>query len=252
MTIGPRKVDRPLVLYGYGRLGKLAEEIFRELKIPIAGFIDNRVPTKPFDALLAICVASDPYAQVTAPLIAAGWVDIAPIWEIIAAYPEIGIGNGWTIDRMDNTDNDMVASVYDRLHDEHSQCNYMDFLLWRRDHFEDVEGNWYPPEPQEPLPSTLADIRQRQRVSMVSDGPMISVSIHAEGCELKTLEENMHLFQKYRPSIKVSVYHSRDGLYLIEKFLMDNLPDYQWTFRLTAYMGQGAYIYGVPQERSEK
>jgi hypothetical protein len=42
--IGPRRVDKPLVLYGYGKLGHLAEEIFYELKIPIAAIIWDANP----------------------------------------------------------------------------------------------------------------------------------------------------------------------------------------------------------------
>ena len=105
------------------------------------------------------------------------------------------------------------------------------------------------------LPSTLADIRARQHATLYTlDGSPLpeSISIHTEGCELKTLEINMPLFQRYRPSIDVACYHSRDGLWAIEKYLMDNLPDYTWTFRLSAYQGQGAYIYGTPNERKEK
>jgi hypothetical protein len=244
MTIGPRRVDKPLVLYGYGKLGHLAEEIFNELKIPIAGFIDNRVPTKPFDALLAICVATEPYAQVTDPLIAAGWVDIAPIWEIIAAYPQVGIDNGWTVET-DAMDRVAMFRVANDLDDEISWLNYTSFLMWRTQHTDPL----IPPEPQESLPSTLTDIRARQHPYRILSGNCDSIEIHNEGHELQTLEWSIGELKKYRPRLTVACYHSRDGLWKIEKFLMDSLPDYRWTFRLHSYMGQSAYIYGTPKEK---
>ncbi len=255
--IGPRKVDKPLVLYGYGKLGHLAEEIFKELKIPLSYIIDkNRIfPKNPEEcwamerSLLAICVASEPYNQVVAPLKAAGWTDIVPVWDIIDAYPEVGIHNGWVAPWCDTSfeEEDECDRVMAGLGDKLSKIHYeRGHLGWRRTHY---EQSGLEITPREPLPSTLADIRRRQRVDTYADAPMKTIDIHNEGCELKTLEVNMPLFQKYRPSLSVAVYHSRDGLYKIEKFCMENLPDYRWTFRLTAYCGQGAYLIGCPKER---
>jgi hypothetical protein len=99
------------------------------------------------------------------------------------------------------------------------------------------------------LPSTLADIEARRLINKLSDAPMKSISIHNEGCELETLKENFALLKKYRPKIDVACYHNRDGLYLIEKTLMDILSNYRWKFRLHGYMGQAAYIYGTPEEK---
>jgi hypothetical protein len=79
-------------------------------------------------------------------------------------------------------------------------------------------------------------------------GGFTDISIHNEGYELQTIQDSIEVFKKDKPRLEVACYHSRDGLWKIEKFLMDNLPDYTWTFRLTAYMGQGAYIYGCPKE----
>lgn len=257
--IGSRKVDKPLVLYGYGRLGKLAEEIFNELNIPVANIVSKEVPwvLMPENTggyknkvLLAICVATELYAQVTTPLTAAGWQDIVPCWEIVDAYPEAEIHNGWTVCPTDD-DTHETYSVMGRLADDLSQRHYGAFMDWHISHYEHrdlaIEVS------KSSLPSTLADIRQRQKVIIFADTPLIkAVRIHAEGYELKTLEENIHIFKKYRPSIECACYHSRDGLWKIEKFLMDSLPDYTWTFRLHSYQGQSAYIYGCPKEILDK
>ncbi len=254
--IGPRIVDKPLVLYGYGKLGHLAEEIFNELKIPIARIIDKRLqPTwqwpvgpNPDKALIAICVATEPYDLVIAPLVSAGWTDIVPVWDIIEAYPEVGMHNGWFAGPERKGEPKKILQVMEYFDDRISQQHYDAFIEWHHDR-QEPEIPSIVIELEESLPSTLADIRNRQKVAVYADVPMDSISIHNEGCELKTLEINMPLFQKYRPKIDVACYHSRDGLWGIEKLLMDNLPNYIWTFRLTAYMGQGAYIYGTPKEK---
>ena len=244
----PRRVDRPLALYGKGRLGALAGEIFRELKIRPAYVMDKTCSFEvlPKDVLLAICVASEPYCVVTAPLIKAGWKDIVPVWEIIEAYPQIGLHNGWAVAWRDLTikDEDQCDTVFSRL-DRKSQVHYRSFMGWRTTHFEQTDMKLLK---KKCLPSTLEDIRKRQRVDYFADAPMKRISIHNEGCELKTLIENWYLFQKYRPTIDVACYHSQDGLWKIPSFLMNNLEDYKFTFRMTAWMGQGAYLFCTPKE----
>jgi len=247
--MNPRRVDRPLALYGGGKLGALAGEIFRELKIRPAYVLDKTCSFKalPKDVLLAICVATEPYGSVIAPLHKAGWEDIVPVWEIIEAYPRIGIHNGWTVAWRDLLikEEDQCDTIFSGL-DRKSQVHYRSFVGWRTTHFEQVDMKLLK---KRCLPSTLADIRKRQRVIYFDDAPMKRISIHNEGRELKTLVENMYLFQKYRPTIEVACYHSPDGLWKIPFFLMENLADYKFAFRMTAWMGQGAYIYCTPKER---
>ena len=245
--IGPRLVDKPLVLYGMGKLGMLAKEIFDELNIHsimIDKNCDLHHVKNPEDCLLAICVATEPYSQVITPLIASGWETIVPVWDIIEEYPEVGIRNGWFADSDIENEEEYVSL---HLDDEDSREHYYEFRSWHRCRIQSPTR--LPISPSISLLSTLADIRNRQRVEMFVDDPMESISIHSEGCELKTIENGMPLFKKYRPKIDVTCYHSRDGLWKIEKYLIDNLPDYKWTFRLHAYMGQTAVMYGMPKER---
>jgi hypothetical protein len=249
--IKPREVDKPLVLYGDGKLSHLAQEIFAELKIPVREIITHRdiqstpSPVLP-DALVAVCVAKDFYSKICHSLKIAGWYDIVPVWDIILAYPEIGILNGWMAPRLSTEEYCHIYTVKSALHDVISQYHYADHCLWRRYHDEYM----IQPDPfHNTLPSTLADIRHRQRVDMYADTPMKRISIHNEGCELMTIVQNLHLFIKYRPIIDVACYHSRDGLWEIEKTLMDNLKNYRFEFRLHAFMGQAAIMYCTPNER---
>jgi hypothetical protein len=244
----PRRVDRPLVLYGWGALGSLAKEIFYEIGIRPAYTMDKTCSfdVLPKDVLVAVCVATEPYSSVIAPLVAAGWKDIVPVWDIIEAYPEIGIHNGWRRKRVSEKEQRIITSF--NWDDGISDYHYNTFLAWRLQ----ISGrpdniSYLRRKPC--LPSTLKDIRLRQRVATYDDSPMKTVDIHAEGCELETIKKNLYLFQRYRPKIEVACYHSRDGLWKIPSLLMSELDDYGWKFRLHAYMGQGAYIYGTPRGR---
>jgi hypothetical protein len=244
--IGPRKVDKPLVIYGYGKLGHLAEEVFNELGIPIAAKIDRTTWAGKLvkDALVAVCVATEPFEHIKESLQGLEFTDIVPVWDIIEAYPEVGLGNGWFAGENSMEDHIGIRAV--RFEDELSEQHYYwGHVQWRRYRNETLV---VPSGDNISLPSTLADIRARQRV-VIYDRPQEVVSIHAEGLEMDTLIANMGYLACYRPKIEVACYHSRDGLWKIEKYLMDNLKNYTWTFRLHTYQGQSAYIYGVPKER---
>lgn len=242
-----RKVDKPLILYGKGKLGKLAAEIFDKLGISY-GVMDRSCSCGGCDkALVAVCVGTESFYSITKYLQRLGWRDIVPVWDIVEAYPEIGIHNGWSVGEFTEEDKKNTTYVVSKLDDIASRFHYWSFIEWRK--LRDIEV--CSPLSIPPLPSTLADIEKRRRVMLWSDRRMPFVSIHAEGKELETLEKNILVFQKRRPKIDVTCYHSRDGLWKIEKFLMDNLCDYDFSFRLHAYMGLGAIMYCIPKERSE-
>lgn len=251
--IGPRKVGKPLVLYGKGKLGKLAVEIFNELKIPICGIIDSEcINSHIFKSnLIAVCIATIPFTSILGKLTFLGFTDIVPVWDIIEAYPEINIHNGWFVGIQNDISMRNVIQVKSRLTDEKSQTNYDNFFAWR------CRNKCYPEytilKPSASyldLPSTLVDIRKRQHVGISrierSNTPDI-IYIHAEGYELQTVEQNMPLFIKYRPEIIVACYHNRDGLWKIQKTLMDNLIGYNFFFDIYAYQGQAAYFSCRPK-----
>lgn len=75
------------------------------------------------------------------------------------------------------------------------------------------------------------------------------VKIHAEGGELKIVKGAINTFTKYRPIITITLYHSRDGLWEIQKTLIDMLRDYKFFHRMHSWMGTGTVIYCIPKER---
>lgn len=268
--IRPRKVDKPLILYGYGKLGHLAQEIFNKLKIPIAGIysVNNRTPMDLFndkDALIAICIASLPYKAIIKDRCFDGWKDICSVYDIFAAYPECGITSGWFIGERMPKDDDGELAVSRRLEDILSRRHYNSFIAWHEDRTEinvpvnpadrfAIQSVLHDHENifTESPGSTLTDIEERRHVVTLIDDytqRYTYVQLHCEGLELESIEKSMYYLQGNRPIVAVTVYHTRDGLYLIEKTLMDALENYRWYFRCHAFQGQGAILYGIPNER---
>lgn len=264
----PRRVDRPLVLYGYGKLGRLAEEVFKEIKVPISFIYDkSNVPNVMFVGkfLVAVCVASEPYEPICNSLRGQGWTDIVSIYDIFEAYPECGITNGWT----DTTIYPLEEGrVHNSLADEWSRDHYQQFRDWHRTrHFNPVypiinnafcipeviagEHIYYQHEG-----STLRDISKRKgqrplfgnSSSYILFGTIYSyIQLHLEGHELSCVRRNMPYFKKVRPIIAVTVYHTSDGLWKIEDEMMRNLEGYRFYFRCHAYQGQAAILYCIPE-----
>lgn len=278
-----RKVDKPLALYGYGKLGKLAQEVLTRVGIPVGCIIDRDVKDIPSGwkkkFLLAVCVTSEPYQSLFDSLKASGWRDIVSIYDIFEAYPECGITNGWVAGVLTKKDQDNIARVAGDLHDMMSGRHYLSFRIWHTERQELVSDAWpiiatdrwrisevksvlYGTELNlhtyhEIEGSCLPDIRIRKTIwesiyfndYFGRDYAPSYLQIHAEGEELSAIKRNMAFFQNHRPIIAVTVYHTRDGLWEIEKTLIDELPRYRWYFRLHAYQGQNAIFYGVPEER---
>jgi len=249
ISIGARKVEKPLVLYGKGKLGKLAIEVFEKMGFHVSFHFDKDekcIPTPSVaKSLVAVCVASEPYQPIHDALVADGWIDVVSVYDIFEAYPECPIRSGWFANDVDWAPVQQLLKRFDEDDPEvWSWMHYMGFWLWKRWHIEST----FARTPLPALPSMLADIEARRKIVRLSE-PMDSVDIHAEGLEMGNLVHNLDYFQKYRPKISVSLYHNRDGLWVIPKFCMDNLPDYRFQFRLHSYMGQGAVLYAIPKER---
>jgi hypothetical protein len=77
----------------------------------------------------AVCVATEPYADVVAPLYGAGWKDVVPVWDIIEAYPKAGLHNGWLAGRLTKEDRRMIYSF--DWSDGISFSHFNSFLEWR-------------------------------------------------------------------------------------------------------------------------
>ncbi|MFA5385820.1 MAG: hypothetical protein WC364_14390 [Eubacteriales bacterium] len=288
-TLQPRKVNKPLILYGYGNLGHLAEEIFKELNIPILKILDKKIQyagvKKEWKAtcLVAHCCVIEPYFShikvrsktrhrrilpISMRLRELGWMDVVPVWDIIEAYPEANIHNGFFSGEYSKEDQKTVRIVAQHFFADHlSKIHYHYFLTWKKMRIEEslwvhkpllnlrykipevlaairIRDRYFSEHPG----STLADLRKRQYVH-VFNKPYNYIELHAEGYELQSLEANKEYLQEHRPILCITTYHSRDGLWKIPMFVYENLKDYSLLFRVHAYQGQAAVLYCIPSER---
>lgn len=147
-----RKVDKPLVLYGAGDLGKMAKKFFDKLGIQILSVVDANPEQhignqnwagitimKPDDVsqnildncLLAICISKISFKSVTLPLIQQGWRDIVPFYDITEAYTDSHpLSNGWYSGFLNKEDIKGIEFVLKHLNDDISRAHHLQFIAW--------------------------------------------------------------------------------------------------------------------------
>jgi FkbM family methyltransferase len=151
-SVAPRKVDKPLVLYGAGNLGHMAREYFDRLEIPVAAVVDSRPEvhrSDPFwggvkmlgpadvpedlhgQALVAVCVATVPMDDLQGSLAAQGWRDVVPFYDIAEAYRDRHpLGNGWFTGELGSDDVAAIEHVLARWDDDVSRAHHLQFIAW--------------------------------------------------------------------------------------------------------------------------
>jgi len=160
----PRKVDKPLVLYGAGNLGKMARAYFEQLDMPIQLLVDASAglyrndpfwqgitilhphevsPSQRENMLLAVCIATSPFSEISASLAKQGWRDIVPFYDITEAYQDQHpLSNGWFSGVLSAQDVDHIEGVLSRWSDDISRSHHLQFIAWhslREDwHFKDA------------------------------------------------------------------------------------------------------------------
>jgi FkbM family methyltransferase len=150
----PRKVDKPIVLYGAGNLGKMAKGFFDHLNMPFLYVVDKNAAAYKTDkywqgtrvihpddinaadkknALLVVCIVTMPLIALRDELIAAGWEDTAFFYDVSEAYCDRHpISNGWFINKLSVRGKESIRKVYSSLSDDVSRMHYLQFLAWRR------------------------------------------------------------------------------------------------------------------------
>lgn len=148
----PRKVNKPLVIYGAGDLGKMAKEFFKMLGIPFLYVVDanperhrgtstwNGIPIlKPTDVpqehraeyLLVICIATASYTDIADPIIKQGWKDVVPFYDITEAYIDrYPLSNGWFTGDLSADDMRGTEYVLDHWADDISRAHHLQFIAW--------------------------------------------------------------------------------------------------------------------------
>ena len=153
ITFTPRKVNKPLVLYGAGNLGKMAKEYFGRIGIPFLFVVDANpdlykqdpfwVGTKIFglddvpidqkeSIMVAVCVALVPFSKLKLALLEQGWHDVVPFYDIAEAYRDHHpLSNGWHSGVMSEQDLFGIESVMYRWEDDVSRAHHLQFVAWR-------------------------------------------------------------------------------------------------------------------------
>jgi FkbM family methyltransferase len=150
----PRQVDKPLVLYGCGDLGRLAGAYLDRLGIRPVLALDatperykddaawKKIPVRHTDAvsgelksraMAAVSIVNYPYVPLHQDLQSCGWNDCVPFYDIAESYrSRHPLSNGWFADAFDAQDVNGVRAVLSNWCDDVSRAHHLQFLAWRR------------------------------------------------------------------------------------------------------------------------
>lgn len=150
----PRKIDKPVILYGAGSLGKMAKDFFDYLNIPFLYVVDrdaSRYEADEFwknvkiihpdhvtkrdkkNSLLVICIATCPFIALRDELKNSGWEDVAFFYDVSEAYKDrYPLSNGWFLGKLDKKGKESVKNIFFSLADDASRAHYLQFLAWRK------------------------------------------------------------------------------------------------------------------------
>ena len=150
----PREINKPIVIYGAGELGKMAKELFDHLNIKILYVLDknsafrkkekywknikiiNPKNVKNKDkrtCLLVVCVAVSPLIKLRDQLKKDGWKDIIFFYDIAEFYRDsYPITNGWFLDKLKEKEKKNIKKVFSLLADNESKNNYLQFIAWHK------------------------------------------------------------------------------------------------------------------------
>ncbi|MFA6096769.1 MAG: FkbM family methyltransferase [Candidatus Paceibacterota bacterium] len=150
----PRKIDRPVVLYGAGSLGKMAKNFFDYLHMPYLYVVDKNAAqykkdkywqgvniihpsevkeTDKTNCLLVICIVTIPLIALRDQLRDDGWGDVAFFYDVSEFYSNrYPINNGWFLNKINENEKKAIGKVYSSFADDTSRLYYLQFLAWRK------------------------------------------------------------------------------------------------------------------------
>lgn len=146
------EVDKPIILYGAGNLGKMAKEYFDKLNIKPLFIIDRNFescnkdtfwknnnilePCKiPYVArklnTVVVCIVTSPFCEIKNWLNTLGFDDIVPFYDITSHYQDKHpLNNGWYACLLDKKEIENIKFVISNLNDEVSRSYYLQFIAW--------------------------------------------------------------------------------------------------------------------------
>ena len=130
---GPRVINKPIILYGAGNLGLMAKNYFENIGIQITLVVDknyksaimnpywsgvkiissDQVASKiKLNSLILVCITNSPYVEIASKLIADGWRDVAPFYDVAESLREFHpLSNGWFVHRFDEDEKSSIKKI---------------------------------------------------------------------------------------------------------------------------------------------
>lgn len=158
VKLAPVQIDRPIIIYGGGSLGKMAQDFFSYLKIPFLYTVDVNAPRKKLDQngptanlihplnvkkedkenyLLVICIVNAPQMEIKERLTKEGWKHVEFFYDISQKYVhKYPLNNGWFLEKLTPKDKNNIKKVFSNLGDNISKAHYTQFLAWRKNRCE--------------------------------------------------------------------------------------------------------------------
>jgi FkbM family methyltransferase len=149
----PVSVDRNLVLYGGGDLGRMSRRYFDAIGIPISLVVDqnaeavsassewsnlkvmqsSQVPqSEKASSLLAVCISTAPFVPIQQELAQGGWAKIVPVYDVVEAYRDRHpLSNGWFGQRFSPNDLENLRNALLLWQDDVSRAHHLQFIAWR-------------------------------------------------------------------------------------------------------------------------
>ena len=150
----PATADAPLALYGAGNLGRLARDFLKAVGHDFAFALDRdvgRVAREPEwagaqiyqvedvpettrrEVRLAICVVLSPYVPIERMLMAQGFKDVVPFFDLAEGFRHVHpLSNGWFAAPLTAEDQENTGKVLALWDDDVSRAHHLQFLAWRR------------------------------------------------------------------------------------------------------------------------
>lgn len=146
------KIDKPIILYGAGNLGKMAKDYFEKLNIKPLFIIDTNFDKCNKDSFwrneeilepceipyiarklnkVVVCVVTSSFCEIKNWLNTLGFEDVVPFYDITLSYQDKHpLNNGWITSLLDEKDVKNMKYILDRLKDNVSYAHYLQFIAW--------------------------------------------------------------------------------------------------------------------------
>lgn len=142
---------KQIILYGAGKLGDLAIDILKQIKI-IPKYIIDRSPKKQGTiiegieiispdsikkddkdkSIFAVCTVNSPFGKLYEFLKSCGCKNVVPFFDLVEPYSDIlGINNGWICESISQEDKNNIVKIYKGFNDNISRALFLQVLYWR-------------------------------------------------------------------------------------------------------------------------